>query len=207
MPPACSGCGRPGALLCRRCLATFEKPSADAARFLAPDAGVVAGVALELGVAAYAYSGQMRRALVALKYAGVARLAPILATAARPRFTELLAIAGRAVLTPVPVHAERMRVRGYNQARLLADELGDLAGIPVADVLTRVRPTVKQHRLNRTARLRNLREAFATVGKPSPVVVLVDDIITTTATLEACAQVLIDAGCQAVYGFAIAREI
>ena len=81
--------------------------------------------------------------------------------------------------------------------------------LPALDALDRVRPTTKQHRLDRLARLRNLRDAFALrpgVRAPS-VCVLVDDIITTTATLEACGSVLREAGCEAVYGFAIAREV
>ncbi len=73
--------------------------------------------------------------------------------------------------------------------------------------LERVRPTAKQHRLNRAARLANLRGAFAGTGRAPPVAILVDDIITTTATLEACATVLRDADSTAVYGIGVAREV
>ena len=81
--------------------------------------------------------------------------------------------------------------------------------LPAVDALDRIRPTTKQHRLDRLARLRNLRAAFSVrSGAAVPTVaILVDDIITTTATLEACASVLREAGCEAVYGFAIAREV
>ncbi|MEJ7803377.1 MAG: ComF family protein, partial [Candidatus Limnocylindria bacterium] len=84
-----------------------------------------------------------------------------------------------------------------------------LTGAPVADVLERARLTTKQHRLDRVARLHNLRGAFGLRnGAVVPsTVILVDDIITTTATLEACASVLREAGCQSVYGFALAREV
>ena len=99
--------------------------------------------------------------------------------------------------------------RGYNQATLVARELSRLARLPLRDVLVRVRPTTKQHRLNRSARLANLRGAFAVApGIAVPrTAILVDDILTTSATLEACASVLADAGCEAAYGFAIAREV
>jgi ComF family protein len=175
-------------------------------RFAAPDAGVVIGDALVLAVAAFVYEGPMRRALAALKYTGAARVAQPLADAARPALERLLAVAGPVPLVPVPVHAERRRSRGYNQAELIAHCLGG-RDLPVRPLLRRVRHTTKQHRLDRTARLRNMRGAFEPMG-PSPAsVVLVDDIMTTTATLEACAMALRAAGAADVYGFAIAREV
>jgi ComF family protein len=207
LPPACAGCGRPGSLLCGTCRSRFRPPSPVDDRFLAPDAAVIVGDALIAGLAAFAYEGPMRRALAALKYGGVSRLAPILADAAAPRLGDLLAITGAATLVPVPVHPERLRERGYNQAALLARALGARSGLPVVECLARRRPTTKQHRLNRAARLRNLRDAFALTGRIPRSAILVDDIVTTTATLEACASVLREAGCAAVYGFAIAREV
>ncbi len=203
MPPACAACGRVGALLCPRCLNGLHVPSQPADRLLAPDGGVVVGDALFLAMAAFAYEGPMRRALAALKYGGVSRLAPILARAATPVIGNLLAITGPAVLVPVPLHRERQRARGYNQAELIARRLGS----PMALALERVRPTTKQHRLNRAARLANLRGAFRASGAVPLTAILVDDIITTTATLEACASVLREAGCQSVYGLALAREV
>ena len=207
LPPACAGCGRSGALLCGRCVDAL-RPSFDPRdRFVAPDAGVVVGDSLGVAVAAFAFDGPMRRALAALKYTGVARLAPILAGLAVPALDRLLAISGEAQLVPVPVHAERLAERGYNQAELLACSLGRGRGVRVASILSRERPTTKQHRLNRVARLQNLRGAFIATGRAPSVAILVDDIITTTATLEACASTLHDAGCRAVYGVAVAREI
>lgn len=207
LPPACAGCGRPGGLLCAACRGRLQAPSDPRDRFLVADAGVVIGHALLVGMAAFAYDGPMRRALAALKYTGVSRLAPILAAQALPRLQALVELSGPATLVPVPVHRERLRERGYNQAALLTRELGRRAGLPVLDCLDRSRPTTKQHRLNRAARLRNLRGAFMAVTRPPATAILVDDIITTTATLESCAAVLRDAGCDTVYGFAIAREV
>jgi ComF family protein len=204
MPPACAGCGRSGSLLCDRCVGAFAPPFRAEDRFVAPDAGVALGDALMLALSAFAYAGPMRRALAALKYSGAFRLAPMLARPAAPSLRTLLAISGPAALVPVPVHAERRRERGYNQAELIARALG-----PSHAILERVRPTTKQHRLDRAARLANLRGAFRVasgVSVPS-VAILVDDIITTTATLEACASVLREAGVEAVYGFAVAREV
>ena len=209
LPPACASCGRSGAILCAGCLDRFAVASRPAECFLAPDAGVMVGESLCLALAAFAHEGPIRRALAALKYTGASRLAPILARASAAAVGDLLAISGPASLVPVPVHRERRRARGYNQSELIARELGRSMRLSVVEALDRTRPTTKQHRLDRLARLRNLRAAFSPhPGAVVPAVaILVDDIVTTTATLEACASVLREAGCEAVYGFAIAREV
>jgi ComF family protein len=213
LPPACAGCGRTGALLCASCLGAFRAPSRPDDRFVAPDAGVVIGEALVFALAAFAHEGPMRRALAALKYLGSSRLAPVLATAALPALRTLLcSVAADAAappcLVPVPVHRERRRARGYNQAELLSHCLARATRLPHEPaLLVRTRATTKQHRLNRAERLANLGGVFAVRARPPLVIILVDDIITTTATLESCASVLRAAGCEAVYGFAVAREV
>ncbi|MEO5986608.1 MAG: ComF family protein [Candidatus Limnocylindria bacterium] len=209
LPAACAGCGRPRGVLCARCADRMEPPSDPRDRFVAPDSGVALGDDLVLAVAAFRYAGSTRRSLAALKYSGASRIALLLADAAEPAMRRLMAVSGRAAIVPVPLHDARRRERGYNQAELIARRLAMLSGLPAADVLDRRLPTTKQHRLNRAARLRNLRGAFSIrpeVALPR-VVIVVDDIITTLATLEACATVLAGAGCEAVYGFAVAREV
>lgn len=208
LPPACAGCGRAaGTLLCGACRSNLRAPANPVDRFVVADAGVISGERLRLAMAAYAYQGPMRRALAALKYGGASKVAPVVAELAAPILDRLRAISGDAVLVPVPVHAERLAARGYDHAALLANALSRHSSLPVSAALGRVRATAKQHRLDRGARLRNLRGAFALSGRAPPSAILVDDIITTTATLEACARVLLDAGCDAVYGLAIAREV
>jgi ComF family protein len=113
------------------------------------------------------------------------------------------------------LHRSRQRDRGYNQAELLARELGRRTGLRVWPALERVRATQRQHSLDRATRLRNLSRAMelSTVRPPTdaqgamPTVLLVDDILTTGATLEACAVILRAAGVPSVYGFAVAREV
>jgi ComF family protein len=209
LPAACVGCGRYGALLCASCTRTLRPPGHDIDRFLAPDPAVVVGEALEVGVAAFAYEGPLRRALAGLKYGGAGSVAGALAAHAEGRLAILRAMATGAALVPVPVHIERRRQRGYNQAELLARALASRTGFGVADVLIRERATTQQHRLDRAARLRNLRHAFALrpAAPPPRVAILVDDILTTAATLEACAGILREAGTTRVLGFAIAREV
>jgi ComF family protein len=209
LPSACAACGRYGPALCGTCLATFRPATRPEDRFLAPDPGVVIGEALEVGLAAFAYEGALRRALQRLKYGGASRLAVPLAGAAAPSLERLCQIVGRAPLVPVPVHCDRLRERGYNQAALLATALGRRLRLPVLDLLQRSRATVKQHRLDRAGRLRNLRDAFSMApgGRAPPVVIVVDDILTTSATLESCARVLHAAGTARVGGLVIGREV
>jgi ComF family protein len=207
LPPACAACGRVGAVLCDRCIASMTPP--DPGSFVVPDGGIVVGGSLLLAVGALTYRGATRRALGRLKYAGTARVAAPLAAVAAPAVDRLLAVSGPAVMVPVPVHPTRERQRGYNQARLIADALAHPRGLRVMELLERRQATERQHRLDRAARLRNLRDAISVrkgVTVPATIVV-VDDILTTSATLEACATVLLAAGARAVYGLAIAREV
>jgi ComF family protein len=209
LPPACAGCGRFGHLVCAGCLSGFRAASTPGDRFMASESGTVVGDALELAVAAFAHEGNLRKALQRLKYGGSGRIAAPLALAAAPALEALTRVCGSHPLVPVPVHEARQRQRGYNQAALLAEALSKQCGIPVCDILERRLATARQHGLGKPARLHNLRGAFALQegARPPPSVILVDDILTTSATLESCAKVVRDAGAVSVYGFAIAREV
>ena len=160
LPPACAGCGSAGALLCSACMRSARPATDPNARFVAPDPAIVIGENLSVAVAAFAFDGPIRRALARLKYEGARRLAAPLAEAATPTLRVLLEISGPVPLAPVPVHRERLRERGYNQAEVIARALGGATGPPTADLLERARPTTQQHRLDRVARLANLRDAF-----------------------------------------------
>ncbi len=209
LPPSCAGCGRYGALLCEACRASFRPAGPDGVTFVQADPSVVVGESLTLAVAAFRYEGALRRTLNRLKYGGAPSVAGPLARDALPALRRLLNVTGPAALVPVPVHAARLRRRGYNQAGLLASALARVAVLEVDDCLVRRRATIRMHGLDRAARLRNLQDAFALRqgAHPPPVVILVDDILTTAATLEACAGVLLAAGVRSVHGFAIGREV
>ena len=209
LPPSCAGCSRYGTVLCGGCENDLRPASDPTASFLAADAASLGGSEVELVVSAFRHEGVARRCLQRLKYGGARRLADPLARAALPAFDDLLAVSGPAILVPVPVHVTRARERGYNQALLLAGALGAARQLPVVELLTRPRATQRQHALDRTARLANLRSAFAASARRAQPgrVIVVDDILTSGATMEACASVLRQAGVRLVYGFAIAREV
>ncbi len=117
------------------------------------------------------------------------------------------------VIAPVPLHRLRLLARRYNQAALLAHALGREAGLPVvADLLLRRRRTVSQGRLSPAQRRRNVAGAFAV--KPSRKnllegrrVLLVDDVLTTGATVSACARTLRRGGACAVDVLVLARVV
>lgn len=112
-------------------------------------------------------------------------------------------------LVPAPLHRKRLRERGYNQAGLLAKELGKLAGLPVEEgLLARTRNTPAQVRSNAAGQRRaNVEGAFAGRGDAAGMaVILVDDVCTTGSTLRACAEALTEAGAASVWGLTLARE-
>jgi ComF family protein len=111
------------------------------------------------------------------------------------------------LLLPVPLHLSRLRSRGYNQALELARPLGRRYRIPVAhDVLYRARKTDAQSELDALARLGNVRGAFAVRRVPTQKhVAIVDDVMTTGATLAECAKALVAAGVERIDVWALAR--
>jgi ComF family protein len=149
------------------------------------------------------YEGALRSIIQALKYDGRRTLARPLAALMRERAGDLLD--GVACAVPVPLHPARRRHRGFNQAADLAAHLG----LPIVDALERVRATATQADLPAAQRHRNVRGAFkatAAAGRFSgSVVLLVDDVSTTGATLLACACALKDAGIGEVRALTAAR--
>ncbi|MBC8089943.1 MAG: ComF family protein [Phycisphaerae bacterium] len=140
----------------------------------------------------------------ALKYEGWPRIAlPMARSMARLHFPPDV-VTERAALVPVPLAGSRKRERGYNQAEKLADALGELWNLPVwTNVVERVRSTTSQVRLTPSDRAANVAQAFATAssagGRLSGThLVLVDDVVTTAATLNATAQTLIGRGVRIV---------
>jgi len=110
-------------------------------------------------------------------------------------------------MVPVPLHRSRLRERGYDQALELAKSLSRRTGIPLrASALRRTRGTARQSELDLSARQRNLRGAFAVnLGDMPKHIALVDDVMTTGATLRECAQTLLRGGAERVDVWVVAR--
>ncbi len=154
------------------------------------------------------YAGTLRDCVVALKYRGRHKTACGLA--ARLVNTERCArvLAGADLIVAVPLHPRRLRDRGFNQAELLARAMARSTRVPVSRPLQRTRDTPSQTDLTAPARRRNVRGAF-TVKADSllqgATVVLVDDVVTTGATLRECAATLLAGGAGEVRSITVAR--
>jgi ComF family protein len=148
------------------------------------------------------YEGRMKDIIHALKYERRRSISPRLGGLMRASAAELLRDVDAAI--PVPLHWRREYERGFNQAEDLARYLG----VPLARMLSRTANTRSQIDLPRDQRRRNVRNAFALSERSkATVVVLVDDVATTGATLESCAAVLLKAGVREVRALTAARVV
>ena len=237
LPGACLGCGqalprgeeRAGCcVMCRHRMRRIAPPACPrcaqpldrwSARW-GPDGRALAGAghceycAAWPGELAWAASavwledGPARNLVLALKYGGwrtaAAPMASVLVAELAPR------LRGLDALVPVPLGRTRLRERGHNQAAVLADAIGRAAGIPVAHgALLRVRETRTQTRLSPTGRWDNTAGAFAARGEAldGMHVALVDDVVTTGATLGAAAQALAESGTGSIGAVTFARAL
>jgi len=215
LPARCGGCGRLGAWLCdscRRGCRRLEEPLCPRCGVELPLVRAGCGCRARLRAlrrlrAATAYEGPVERAIHRLKYEGWRPVGRPLAGLVADR----VAVDGlaAAVLVAVPLHPRRLRERGFNQAELLAAELRRrlrLAAPP--GELVRVRDTPPQVGLDRVRRAENMLGAFRWQGQDlaGTAVALIDDVATTGATLEACAQALREGGAGPVTGLAVARR-
>jgi competence protein ComFC len=193
-PPLCMGCQRAGEVLCYDCAAEIAPAPA------LPNIGNLSAIA-----ATTVFAGHTRRLIHHLKYGGQINIAPVLAA----RLANTYQAQGwpADLITAVPLHADRQKKRHYNQAGLLAYHLAQQLAIPYrGQALQRLRATRSQVGLDRASRQANMSGAFA--ANPAHVagktVLLIDDVYTTGATLQACADALLAGQATAVYALTVA---
>lgn len=213
-PPRCGGCDTPGSLWCDACRADVHPiASRTCARCGQPNvqadlcANCTASPLTIDSIRSFAlFDGSLRHAIHAFKYRRIAALSEPLGDMLTRFWLQSPAPAD--AIVPVPLHPARQRERGYNQAELLARQVGRATRLPVhPNGLQRVRATAVQMTLNAAARRENVSHAFEcdSTAVRSCNVLLVDDVCTTGATLDACAVALKAAGALQVTGLTLAR--
>ncbi len=215
-PPRCALCGRGGLFLCDECAASLTRALPPRCpRCWRPTAApepclecLDRSSPLEGVRSTFLYRGPVRDLVHALKYQGQAALAEPMARLMEADLRRQAV--GAELLAPVPLSGWRQRTRGYNQSTLLARELARLLDLPLAkDALARSRHTPPQARAaTADERRRNVEGAFVCrhSGLAGRSILLVDDVTTTGATLEACAAALKAAGAARVRALTFARE-
>ncbi len=191
MPPFCLKCGEPqlSGKLCPRCISWHSE---------------IDGIR-----SPFRFDGVIRQAIHQLKYANFRAIAVSLAILLSD-FLITNPMLGE-VLVPVPLHRKRLRERGYDQSYLVAKELGKLINLPVVnDCLSRQRYTSPQARtLSVVERRSNVAGAFICNDRrlQDKQILLIDDVSTSGATLDACALALKEAGALSVWGLVLAKEV
>jgi ComF family protein len=214
LPPRCGGCRAAGSWLCDRCRARIrrlEEPLCRRCGAEVESARRECGCRRRLAAlsrlrSAAAFEGPLERAVHRFKYEGWRPLARPLGRLILDRL--VVEGLGASWVVAVPLHADRQRQRGFNQAELLAVEVRRrLAVEKPPGALVRSRATRPQVGLDRRGRLLNVRGAFewrgGALGGRS--ILVIDDVATTGATLDACAEALRRGGSGPVTGFSVAR--
>lgn len=161
----------------------------------------------ERGYALFTYTDEVRGAIVRFKYQNQRENGIWFAGQIAGRYEREIRRMKADALVPVPLYKRKERQRGFNQARLLAEEIGKRTGLPVRELLVRRRGTAAQKELGREERFANLEDSFVLApdaGSLPSAVILVDDIYTTGSTIDACAAILKKAGVRKIFFLTIA---
>lgn len=214
-PKTCADCGSRGHWLCTYCaglVAGFGDPRCDRCGAPADTARPCwcrrMGPHLDKVRSPFPYEGWVATAVHHVKYRGetdrIEHLVPFMMSA-------MTDMGSFDALVPVPLHASRFRERGYNQSEELADAIGLLCGIPVQNMVERSRHTLPQVTLSGAQRRKNMEDAFRMAPGWRPGAgeryLLIDDVRTSGATLNACAAVLTAAGATSVSALTFALDI
>ena len=158
------------------------------------------------GVSTYQGCPLLKKAIHTFKYRRIPGLGKLLQELFAASVLQRVDLESESCICPVPLHWSRKFQRGFNQAEILGRALAKQSGLPIRNLLRRIRPTGHQSRRNRTERWRAMRGVFRVehaVAFPT-CVYLVDDLFTTGATMEECAKELKKAGVERVEGLVLA---
>lgn len=219
-PPICASCRRRGTWLCDRCRATARsvprpichrcgQSSVEPFFTCENCADWPSGIGSVR--AAFVFGGAIREQVHRFKYQGEFARATTIATLMFERIVahEFVDHTSWDLVAHVPLHSRRRRQRGFDQADLIARHLAEHLDLPRISGLFRIRDTPSQVGRGTAERRENVRDAFGWRGEPlnGQKILVLDDVITTGATMIAASQPLLQAGAGRIDGFAFAREL
>ncbi|NQS89840.1 ComF family protein [Patescibacteria group bacterium] len=201
LPKKCVGCGREERYICEKC-----------SLFLSEAPSIFRPGNLEELVSIWEYEGLIKDIILKIKYDGIFEaideLVEMAFKAREPYVPE------DTTITFVPMFKKKERERGFNQAELIAQKVGELLSlakqpVEVLSLLEKIKDTPSQTELNKEERIKNVRDSFQRAEGVSCYnnVLLVDDIWTSGATMKECAKVLKRSGVEKIWGFTLARAV
>ncbi|MFH1657337.1 MAG: phosphoribosyltransferase family protein [bacterium] len=223
-PKICLNCGKEGDYVCGECSvfigeAALICPVCNKSNFTGQrHLHCSARSGLDGLVNIWEYEGIIKEVFKNIKYKRVSHMAPEFTAKAfeaiakdTGRFQSFLSFlfSENTHIAYVPMYKKKEKQRGFNQAKLIAEEMGKISGKKVVSLLIKTKETSSQTKLDKEARSKNLKDAFEYCEKtilPSQIV-LVDDIWTTGATMRECCRILKKAGVQKIWGFTLVRTV
>ena len=224
-PIECVGCGKGGKYICEKC-STFlgeaslicpvcQKPSFSGQRHnYCPSRHHLDGL-----VGVWEYEGMVRKLFHEIKYGKVrnaiselTELSFKIMTKDEARFASFFSFlfSEKPIITFVPMHDKKEWRRGFNQSKLIAEEISKITNLEVMSLLEKVKRTESQAKLDKAERVKNIEGVFnirKDQNKIPEKLVLIDDIWTTGATMKECCKVLKKVGVKKVWGFTLARTV
>lgn len=225
-PKFCLNCGREGGYVCGDCSvfigeAALICPVCNKSSFTGQrHSSCSASFKMDGLVNVWEYEGIIKELFKNVKYKGASHMVPEFTAKAfkfiaedTGRFQPFLSFlfSENTCITYVPMHKKKEKQRGFNQAKLIAEEMGEIGGKKVVSLLAKTKETSSQTKLDREARSENLKGAFKYNNSDKAVfssqIVLVDDIWTTGATMRESCLILKKAEVQKIWGFTLARAV
>ena len=195
-PRRCAGCGKGEKYICDEC-----------SLFLSEATSIFAKGSLREIISVWDYEGLIKKLIYKIKYDGVFDAVDDLVEKAFERREPY--VQEDTVITFVPMFEKKEKRRGFNQAELIAQKLGQITGREVVSLLEKIKDTPSQTELDKEERVKNVRDSFQVkkeINCPNNVLI-VDDIWTSGATMEECARVLRKSGVGIIRGFTLARTV
>jgi ComF family protein len=212
-PKICLSCKKVGFSLCPECEKNIKILKTDLCIYcgkISPRGKICQncrrGSSLTGVITTTKYSGLVKELIHSLKYDGNRDLVLPLGRMLAKKFSHIK-ITGEIIIVPVPLHRRRKNARGFNQSELLARYLAAKSGDQYRDLLRRIKFTEPQIQFHKRQRIDNLKKAFKAneYNLKKKKIILIDDVCTTGATLEACAKELRQAGAREIWGLVLAH--